>query len=141
MAMNVLIVDDSRVMRAMVRRVLRMSGIPLDSVGEAENGESALAALAAGPCDLMLLDVNMPGMTGLELLERLRASDATKQLPVVVVSTEGNEPRVKAMKDMGASFVRKPFAPEELVDAVIGAIGGGNVGFGEEPEAAGGEDF
>jgi two-component system chemotaxis response regulator CheY len=123
MPLNVLIVDDSAVMRAMVARVLRLTGLPLGEVGEAGDGAAGLAAARARPADLVLLDVNMPVMDGEEMLRRLRADPATAHVPVVVVSTEGSEARRHALEALGALFIRKPFKPEGLRDVIVRAAG------------------
>ena len=89
MAFNVLVVDDSAVMRQMVVRTLKMSGLPLGTVLEAGNGEEGLFVLQDQWVDLLLLDINMPVMNGEEMLRRIRASPETEKLPVIVVSGHG----------------------------------------------------
>jgi two-component system chemotaxis response regulator CheY len=125
MALRVLVVDDSAVMRSMVVKVLHMTGLPIVEIREAENGRAGLDALELGGIDLALVDINMPVMDGLTMLDNVRANPKLASLPIVVVSTEGSDKRIKELKEKGASFIRKPFAPEALVDAVISAIGGG----------------
>lgn len=105
-------------------RSLRMSGIPFTEFHEAETGVDALEVLSERLVDLALVDINMPGMNGIELLERLRESKATRQLPVVVASTEGSKARLERIRQLGGAFVRKPFMPEALVDTIVRAIGG-----------------
>ena len=124
MALNVLVVDDSTTMRRVITRTLGMSGLPIGDVHEAPNGAEALAVLGRAKVDLALLDLNMPIMNGIEALERIRLNDQTRELPVVVVSTEGSEPRIERVRSLAAGFVRKPFAPENLVQAIVVAIGG-----------------
>lgn len=124
MALRVLVVDDSSTMRRIISRTLAMSGLPLDKIHEAENGQVALDVLASTEVDLALLDINMPVMNGIEALEKIREGSRTADLPVVVVSTEGSEPRVDRVKDLSAGFVRKPFTPESLIEAIVVAIGG-----------------
>jgi len=123
MAFNVLVVDDSAVMRQMVVRTLKMSGVPLGTVFEAGNGEEGLFVLQDQWVDLLLLDINMPVMNGEEMLRRLRAAPETASLPVIVVSTEGSETRLAALHALGAAVVRKPFAPETLRDTIIRVTG------------------
>lgn len=123
MAFNVLIVDDSAVMRAMIARVVRLSGLPPGTVFEAGDGAAGLAAARAHRVDLVLLDVNMPVMDGEAMLRHLRAAPETAGLPVVVVSTEGSEARRAALEALGVSFIRKPFKPEELRAVVLQAAG------------------
>jgi two-component system chemotaxis response regulator CheY len=114
MAFNVLVVDDSAVMRTMVIKTLRLSGVPVGEVFQAANGEEGLDALRANWIDLVLLDLNMPQMNGEELLAEIRSHPDTASVAVIVVSTEGSEARIKRIKDLGAEFVHKPFRPEEL---------------------------
>ena len=123
MAFNVLVVDDSAVMRQMVVRTLKMSGLPLGTVLEAANGEEGLFVLHDQWVDLLLLDINMPVMNGEEMLRRVRASPETESLPVIVVSTEGSETRLAALQELGASIVHKPFAPETLRDTILRVTG------------------
>jgi two-component system, chemotaxis family, chemotaxis protein CheY len=124
-SLNVLVVDDSPVMRKMVIRVLGMSGLPIESVHEASQGREALDVLAReGNINLGLFDVNMPVLNGEELMLQIRADAKTAALPVVIVSTEGSAERIERFKRLGATFIRKPFGPEALLDAIISATGG-----------------
>lgn len=123
MPINVLLVDDSAVMRAMISRTLRLSGIPLGEIVGCGNGFDALEMLRLRKIDIALIDINMPMMDGEELLRRLRANPETAKLPVVVVSTEGSAERVSRLKQMGASFVHKPFAPETIRDTIYAVTG------------------
>ena len=142
MAFNVLVVDDSAVMRQMVVRTLKMSGLPLGTVLEAANGEEGLFVLQDQWVDLLLLDVNMPVMNGEEMLRRVRASPETENLPVIVVSTEGSETRLAALHELGASIVHKPFAPETLRDTILRVTGVTDVEYyGAVPVADDGGDF
>lgn len=124
MALNVLVVDDSAVMRKMIVRALELSGLPVARVFEAANGATGLASAIEHPIDLALLDINMPEMNGLAVLVELRKNPKTSELPVVMVSTEGSEQRMEMIRECGAGFVRKPFTPELLVSAVVNAVGG-----------------
>ncbi len=124
MALNVLVVDDSAVMRKMIIRALRLSGINVNEVFEAQDGQAGLASAMTHSIHLALLDVNMPGMNGLVLLEELRARPETSLLPIVIVSTEGSEERIDLIEERGAGFVRKPFTAESLVSAVVAAVSG-----------------
>jgi two-component system chemotaxis response regulator CheY len=142
MAFNVLVVDDSAVMRQMVVRTLRMSGLPLGTVLEAGNGEEGLCVLHEQWVDLLLLDINMPVMNGEEMLRRLRAAPDTASLPVIVVSTEGSETRLAALHELGAAIVRKPFAPETLRDTILRVTGVTDAEYyGPVPVASDDSDF
>ncbi|MCC6928877.1 MAG: response regulator [Gemmatimonadaceae bacterium] len=123
MAINVLVVDDSAVMRSMLIRTLRLSGLPLTSVYQAGNGAEALATLAAHEVDLALVDINMPVMNGEQLIDQVRADARLAGVAIVVVSTEGSETRIAALKARGASFIHKPFTPEQVRTTVLRVLG------------------
>ncbi|HEU5208947.1 MAG TPA: response regulator [Longimicrobiales bacterium] len=123
MAINVLLIDDSAVMRAMILKSLEMSGVPLGAVHQAANGEQGLALLEEQAIDLVMLDISMPGMRGDEMLERMRAQPATAEVPVLVISSERMTERVTHMESLGAVYLPKPFLPEQLRDVVIELTG------------------
>lgn len=142
MAFNVLVVDDSAVMRTMVVRTLKMSGIPLASVHEAANGEDGLRLLGEEWIDLLLLDINMPVMNGEEMLQRVRANPDTREIRVIVVSTEGSETRLASLQELGASIVHKPFAPTTLRNTILRVTGVSDAEYyGAVPVADVGGDF
>jgi two-component system chemotaxis response regulator CheY len=120
---DILVVDDSTVMRAMLIRVLRLSGLPLGTVHEAGDGARALEILRAHRIDLALVDINMPIMNGDELLDRIRATPELAELPVLIVSTEHSDTRIDSVLRRGAGFVHKPFTPEQIRSAALRAIG------------------
>lgn len=125
MAYRVLIVDDSAVMRAFIRRIMLLSGIEAAEFLEAGDGGEALEILRREWVDVVLTDINMPGMDGEQLVRRLEQDDLLKSLPVVVVSTDRTESRVSQMISLGArGYVKKPFLPETLraeLERVLGA--------------------
>ena len=115
MAVRTLIVDDSPVMRRFIRRTLEVSGIEVESYRQASNGQDALDQLRLEPADVVLSDINMPGMDGEQFLRELAADPGLRSIPVVVVSTDSTEHRVAQMMELGArGYVKKPFAPEAL---------------------------
>jgi len=119
-----LIVDDSSVMRKIVERSLRQAGLELEKVVEAGNGAEALAALGQGPVDLILCDINMPIMDGLEFLRMLPTAENAKGVPVVMITTEGSETHVVQALSAGArGYIRKPFTPEQVKEHVLPVIG------------------
>lgn len=119
--LDVLVVDDSDLIRKMILRTLHMAEVPLGSVYEAGNGREALGILEDNWVDLVLADINMPVMDGLEMVRRMRESDELRGVPVIVVSTEAAASRLAALKEMGVTaYVRKPFTPEMLRDVVTG---------------------
>lgn len=122
---RVLIVDDSSVMRKIVERSLRSAGFELSEVLEASNGAEALDLAKNGPLNLILSDLNMPAMDGLQFLKNLATIDSAKSVPVVMITTEGSEARVKEAISMGArSYIRKPFTPEQVKERVTPLLGG-----------------
>jgi two-component system chemotaxis response regulator CheY len=124
MALNILVVDDSSVMRMIILKILRLSQLPLGEVHEAANGQDALKVLDGHWIDLALVDINMPGMDGEEMINRLKQNPATADLPVIIVSTEGSETRKEALMRKGVGFVHKPFTPENLRFAILKTLGG-----------------
>lgn len=122
MSLNVLVVDDSAVMRSMIIRALRMSGVPIGTVYEAGGGEAGLALLREQAVHLAMLDINMPGMSGLEMIGRMRVDPRLRRLPIVVVSTEGSEARIEELQLQGIGFVHKPFAPERLRETLLRVV-------------------
>lgn len=115
MALNVLIVDDSGIIRAMIEKTLRMTQTPLGEVFQAANGAEALKLLGGQWVDLIFCDLHMPEMTGDELIRRMKADPLLKSIPVVVVSSDGSQERLEELKALGIrNYLRKPFAPEEM---------------------------
>ncbi len=114
--MKLLIVDDSATMRKIIMRGIRQSGFKVDEFLEAGNGKEALQIISSNSgIDIVLTDVNMPEMNGLELLEALRSSAETKDIPVIMITTEGSEAVIEKAKQLGVNgFIRKPFTPEAL---------------------------
>lgn len=116
---RILIVDDSSVMRKIVERSLRQAGLELGDIVEAGNGIEALAAVQAGGFDLILSDINMPAMDGIEFLRQLVTIESCKGTPVVMVTTEGSESRVVEALSIGAKgYIRKPFTPDQIKERV-----------------------
>jgi two-component system, chemotaxis family, chemotaxis protein CheY len=115
MAYNILIVDDSSPMRAVIKRVIKASGFDIGELLEAGNGREALHVLDAHWLDLVLTDYNMPDMNGLELLTAMKQNDALADIPVVIVTTEGSDLRVEEFLHHGAAaYIKKPFTPEQI---------------------------
>jgi two-component system chemotaxis response regulator CheY len=124
MGFNVLVVDDSETVRSVIAKTLRLAGVPVQELSEASNGQEGLTVLRERWIDLVLSDINMPVMGGIEMLEEMRKDALLKDIPVIVVSTEGSATRIQELKSKGISaYVRKPFTPEEIravVDQVMG---------------------
>ena len=122
---RVLIVDDSSVMRKIVARSLQQAGLNLAQVLEAGNGAEALAVLKQGKVDLILCDINMPVMDGLELMKQLSGVENANGVPVVMITTEGNEGQVVQALSAGArGYIRKPFTPDQIKEHVLPALAG-----------------
>ena len=120
-----LIVDDSSVMRKIIERSLRQAGIELSEVFEAANGVEALAALGRTKVDLILSDINMPIMDGLEFVRQLQGVAEAKNIPVVMITTEGSETNVMQALSLGAKgYIRKPFTPDQVKEHVVPILGG-----------------
>lgn len=127
MAFRVLIVDDSPAMRTFIRRILLLSGMEVSEYLEASDGDEALRLLDREWVDVILTDINMPGMDGEQFVRRLEADDLLKSVPVLVVSTDGTEARMHQMIAMGArGYVKKPFLPETLREEMQRVLEGGN---------------
>jgi two-component system chemotaxis response regulator CheY len=115
-----LIIDDSSVMRKIVERSLRQAGLDLSEVREAGNGAEGLGALKDSAVDLILCDINMPVMDGVEFLRQLQGQEHAKGVPVVMITTEGSESHVVQALSLGArGYIRKPFTPEQVKEHVI----------------------
>jgi len=118
-----LIVDDSSVMRKIVERSLRQAGLSPLVVFEAGSGVEGLEVLKTQSVDLILSDINMPSMDGLEFLRQLRAQDLAPGVPVVMITTESSEEHVKQAIMAGAQgYIRKPFTAEQVKERVLPLI-------------------
>ena len=115
-----LIVDDSSVMRKIVERSLRQAGLDPLVVHEAASGIEGLELLRTWQVDLILSDINMPSMDGLEFLRKIRAQDLAPGVPVVMITTESSEEHVKQAILAGAQgYIRKPFTAEQVKERVL----------------------
>ncbi|MBN1594331.1 response regulator [candidate division FCPU426 bacterium] len=114
MKLNVLIVDDSLTMRAILRKLLLLSGLPVGQFVEAGNGREGLQVLKQRWIDLILLDLNMPVMNGLEMIACIRARPEWSNIPVIVVSSESSQSRIEQITASGIHFIHKPFKPEHV---------------------------
>ena len=121
--LDVLIVDDSSAIRKILQRVLRQAEIPIATVYEAGDRAEALVILKQQNVGLVLSDINMPNMDGLEFLTHLRAEPACQKLPVVMMSTEGTQAKVLEAVERGASgYVRKPFTADQIKEKLAGLL-------------------
>jgi len=113
--MDVLIVDDSAAIRKILQRVLAQTNLSLGKVFEAGDGQEALNTLQANRVDLVLSDINMPIMDGLQFLAALKAKSEYASVPVVMITTEGSQAKVMEAVNLGASgYVKKPFTADHI---------------------------
>jgi len=124
-SVRALIVDDSAVMRKIVERSLRQAGIDLKQVFEAGNGAEALGVLNENAVDLILCDINMPVMDGMEFVKQLAGVTNAKGVPVVMITTEGSESHVvEALSNGARGYIRKPFTPDQVREQIIPILAG-----------------
>jgi two-component system chemotaxis response regulator CheY len=112
-------------MRKIVERSLRQAGIEMTDVFQAGNGAEAMALLQEQTVDLILCDINMPVMDGLEFIKQLPGVPNAKGVPVVMITTEGSEAHVVEALSCGArGYIRKPFTPEQVKEHVMPVLAG-----------------
>jgi two-component system chemotaxis response regulator CheY len=124
MAHHILIVDDSVLMRTALKRTIDMVGIETESISEAGNGLEALAVLESKPIDLILTDLNMPEMNGVELVHCLKEKPEYANIPIIVITTESNVLRIEDLQAEGIQdYLHKPFTPEEFRETILRSLG------------------
>lgn len=120
MKLNILVVDDSSLVRKAIKRMIEMVDLDVGRIYEAENGLEALDILNRENIDLVLSDLNMPQMGGIEMYHRMKTGEKTKSIPVVIVTTESSLTRVKELLEKGVKdYLHKPFTPEEFREIVV----------------------
>jgi two-component system chemotaxis response regulator CheY len=125
MGYKLLIVDDSLSMRLIIKKMVEMSDFEAELFLQAGSGQEALKVLAENQVDLVLSDINMPEMSGIELLAKIKGDPSLSAIPVIMISTEGSEERQKEARELGASgYLQKPFQPEEVGTVLEEVIGG-----------------
>ena len=123
MAVDILIVDDSAAIRKILQRVLLQTDMPIGRVLEAGDGVEALNTLKEHKVGLILSDINMPNMDGLQLLSELKANPELKSVPVVMITTEGAQAKVLEAVSLGAvGYVRKPFTADQIKEKLVGLL-------------------
>lgn len=126
MSYNFLIVDDSATTRTIIKKILSMSDIDVGELYEAENGKKALDVLSCSWVDLVFADINMPEMNGMEMIRKMSEDGLLSTIPVVVVSSDGNEARIEELMSKGIKvYLRKPFTPEIFREVTSTILGGG----------------
>jgi two-component system chemotaxis response regulator CheY len=116
MAKSLLIVDDSATMRKIVMKTIRTSGLDFDTTAEAANGAEAIEKLKQAPVDIVLCDVNMPEMNGIDMVKKIRAElPSCENTKIIMVSTESSKELIDGMLSGGANgYITKPFTPEKF---------------------------
>jgi len=118
--LRVLVIDDSSIMRKMIARCLKLAGVEIGELIEAGDGREALDAVRKHKLDLILSDINMPEMDGLQFLQGLKDIQAAQGTPVVMITTEGTESRVIEALSAGAkAYIRKPFTSDEVKERIM----------------------
>lgn len=119
MGLKILISDDSAVMRKIILRALQQVNLTIDSVTEVGDGQEALNAIEAGSFDLVLSDINMPNMDGLQFIHKMHETGMSSKIPVIMITTEGSESKVMEAIQFGArGYIKKPFSAEQLQEKV-----------------------
>jgi two-component system chemotaxis response regulator CheY len=128
MSFNVLIVDDSLSMRSIIKKTIQISGFDVGQYFESSNGQEALEILNDAWIDVIVSDIHMPVMDGLNLLKALQNHDLLKTIPVLMVTTEGRGSKVEEALSLGAkAYVQKPFTPQQIKEMLLSVIGANSV--------------
>ncbi len=121
--LDVLIVDDSAAIRKILQRVLRQTDLNLGEIREAGDGSEAVELLKDRTFGLILSDINMPQMDGLQLLARIKEMKHLRDVPVIMITTEGGQGKVMEAVQLGATgYVRKPFTADQIKEKLAGVI-------------------
>jgi two-component system, chemotaxis family, chemotaxis protein CheY len=124
MSFNILIVDDSRTIRSVIKKTLLIAGVPTGELFEASNGLEGLQIMKNNWVDLCFADINMPVMNGIEMIEKMLEDHMLEKLPVVIVSTEGSKTRIEELFRKGVrAYLRKPITPEIIRNVVKEVLG------------------
>jgi len=124
MSYSILIVDDSLPMRSVIKRTIKAAGYGNADLLEATNGQEAMDLLKNSWVDIVMTDYNMPVMNGLELIKNIKKDEISKDIPVIVISTEGNESKIQEFMDSGAEgYITKPFTAEAIRDLIVNILG------------------
>lgn len=123
MESDVLVVDDSAAIRKILQRVLRQTGMAIRAIHEAGDGLEAIEVLKSQSIHLVLTDINMPKMDGLQLLAAMKGAPEWQSIPVVMITTEGGEVKVGEAVRLGAvGYVRKPFTADQIKEKLVGIL-------------------
>ncbi|MCH8124641.1 response regulator [candidate division KSB1 bacterium] len=123
MGFTVLVVDDSSVMRKIISKNLRQAGVKIDHLLEAGDGQEGLEQLEKWQCDIILSDINMPNMDGLEFVKEIRKKRQLDQCRIIMITTESGTDIMEEVMNAGANgYVVKPFSPDQILDKINRAI-------------------
>lgn len=124
MSYDILIVDDSAITRALIKRTIKLTELPIGALYEADDGQSGLEMLASHSVDLVLADLHMPKMSGIEMTARIMANERTRSIPVVIISAEPDGEQIDRLTHNGIKgYLRKPFTPEDLCHLLTELLG------------------
>jgi two-component system chemotaxis response regulator CheY len=124
MSYNILIVDDSKTIRSVIKKTLDIADVPVGDLYEAENGKEALDVMNSNWIDLIFADINMPVMSGIEMVKKMSEDNILDKTPVIIVSTEGSKTRIDDLLELGVrAYLRKPINPENLRNIVKEVMG------------------
>ncbi len=124
MSYSILIVDDSLPMRSVIKKTFKAAGYGQSEFFEAPNGQKALELMKKNWLDLVITDYNMPVMNGLDFIKAVKADELLKDIPVVVISTEGSDVKIQEFMTSGAAgYLTKPFTPEMVRDVIVRFLG------------------
>jgi len=141
MAYNILIVDDSSPMRMVIKKNIKASGFKTGKIFEAANGMDALDIVKKEWLDIIMTDFNMPGMNGLELVREIKKIDTAKDIPIIMITTEGSQERLKEFTAQGVTdYIKKPFVPRTIKAKMNNLLGESDYE-GETEESDDGCDF
>ena len=123
MGFTVIVVDDSSVMRKIISKNLRQAGVKIDHLLEAGDGQEGLEQLEKWQCDIILSDINMPNMDGLEFVKEIRKKRQLDQCRIIMITTESGTDIMEEVMNAGANgYVVKPFSPDQILDKINRAI-------------------
>lgn len=122
--LNVLIVDDSATSRTYIRKTLLLSEVSIGALNEAVDGKQCLEILEKNPTDLLFLDINMPVLSGMEVIDQMKQKGLMEKVSVVIISSEGSTKRIDELRSKGIhEFLRKPYTPEYFKEVLTKIIG------------------
>ena len=121
---DILVVDDSKAALFLFKKIVGLSGAPVNKILTAENGLEAIEVLEKEPVHLILSDINMPEMDGFQLIRHLKQEPRYKDIPIIVITTEGRDTYIEKAIALGAvDYIKKPFQPEQIKNLILKTLG------------------